>query len=1098
MKRNFKLLVAVVVLAALVMTLASCDVINGIVDKINPKPHEHTYSADWSSDETNHWHAATCQDTEECGSQKSDVAPHTYAEGKCSVCGAADPNYTPVCTEHTYGAPVETKAPTCTEKGEKTLTCTACGETMTQEVAPNGHTEVELEGKAPTCTETGLSKGKKCSVCDTILTAQVEIPVTNHNYVEGECSACGAVDPNYNGPKTYEWNFGLVDGGENPADNTVIPAGTTYVNGYFTIVGEVKYRYKDNAIYCVEVAKEEKGAIEFTVKGTATVELKVASTSSSNTSWIGIIDADGNLVANNDKLDTVTGTGDGLILTYNLLPGTYRVVSMNNRQPVLDEDGNPTYDEETGDPITKNPYSRTVRVFYVKVVETPYEAPEIPESIKVTTYNSYGFNDMLETPVLDSFTAPVAGYYTFGLPAGLGLWSKASIDENPYGGPDVEFMENSTGANYTVELAEGEVFEFYVGAVTAEDWLISITYSEEAPPEPTVIYLENGENKFTAQEIDLTDGVTAYLYVYQSATYTFEGKGLYINVYNNYGMLVTRGFESVTVDLEGGMWGAEYTIIIGAETAGDYTLNVSFVAPTNLYDGENTVTVDADGADCVYYVENDGDYFFNVTGATVVVYDSLGEALTANEDGSYTLESYVQYKLLVTAETAGDYTVEVVAPIFLSTYEDTTVTVGTDSVVVFFETNDKGHYTVSGEGLTIVVTDADGNVVEAGALLPGYTTYTVTITAAKAGDYTVKVGFTAPVGSYDNPEKIESLPANITLSLAAEYDNYYYQFTASATGYATLTYTVANGTLYSATLGGVESETTTITIPVVKGMTYQVYFCAASAAEVSAALSFEAGALTEAEWQDMIVYSTIEFANGSNVSITKDWMTEQHQIFYYQTDADWNYIFKAYYSYTVTANEDGSLTLKLTYLEGNENNAGTAPAIGDIKVEVVDGEFVASCAHTYTNGVCSTCGALYVGGTFNNAVPGDLSYITNNSDYPNPSYYANGGIKFNYVNQGIQTVSFAAQTSVDVTLTISKFNENQKNENAEIDAFTFYALNANGEVVSSTTLNTLVAGDNTVTLEGEGIVAVKVIMTDFYHNGNKCCNLEIGGLSVTN
>ena len=593
--------------------------------------------------------------------------------------------------------------------------------------------------------------------------------------------------------------------------------------------------------------------------------------------------------------------------------------------------------------------------FKVEVVVTPYEAPEIPESMKVTTHNTYGFNDMAEPPVVDSFTAPVAGYYTFGLPAGLGLWSKASMDENPWGMPDVDFYENALGENYTVELDEGEVFEFYVGAMTAEDWLITISYSEEAPAVPTEITLQDGENKFTVQEIDLTNGVTAYLNVYEDATYTFAGTGLFINVYDGYGMLLTRGFELVEVELSADYWNA-YVIVLGSETVGDYAVTVSAVTPTNLYDGENTVTVDADGADCVYYVMNNGDYFFNVTGATVVVYDSMGEALTANEDGSYTLEAYVQYKIVVTSETAGDYTVEVVAPIFLSTYEDTTVTVGTDSVVVFFETGEKGHYTVSGEGLTIVVTDAEGNTVEASALLPSNTLYTVTITAAEAGDYAVNLSFTAPIGAYDNPHKVESLPATLTPSLIAEYDNYYYEFTASATGHVTLTYTVASGALYSVSLDGVDAVEGTVTVPVVKGMTYQVYFSAASAAEVSATLTLEAGELTEAEWKDIIVYTTIEFANGTNVSITQDWMTEEHQIFCYQVDADWNYLFKAYYSYTVTVNEDGSLTLKLAYLEGNENNVGTAPAIGDIKVELVDGEWVATCVHTYANGVCSICG----------------------------------------------------------------------------------------------------------------------------------------------
>lgn len=46
--------------------------------------HSHTFSEDWSTDDTNHWHAATCKHTDE----KSDLGAHEYdATYKCTVCG---------------------------------------------------------------------------------------------------------------------------------------------------------------------------------------------------------------------------------------------------------------------------------------------------------------------------------------------------------------------------------------------------------------------------------------------------------------------------------------------------------------------------------------------------------------------------------------------------------------------------------------------------------------------------------------------------------------------------------------------------------------------------------------------------------------------------------------------------------------------------------------------------------------------------------------------------------------------------------------------------------------------------------------------------
>ncbi len=50
-------------------------------------PHTHTYTQSWWNDETNHWHAATCEHTQE----KSDLATHTLNDyGRCTVCGYMD------------------------------------------------------------------------------------------------------------------------------------------------------------------------------------------------------------------------------------------------------------------------------------------------------------------------------------------------------------------------------------------------------------------------------------------------------------------------------------------------------------------------------------------------------------------------------------------------------------------------------------------------------------------------------------------------------------------------------------------------------------------------------------------------------------------------------------------------------------------------------------------------------------------------------------------------------------------------------------------------------------------------------------------------
>ena len=84
------------VISAMVMALAFAGC------QINSDNHEHSFSKDWTSDATDHWHAATCEHTKEV----SDKAAHTFGDyvsnndattesdgtktRKCSVCGYED------------------------------------------------------------------------------------------------------------------------------------------------------------------------------------------------------------------------------------------------------------------------------------------------------------------------------------------------------------------------------------------------------------------------------------------------------------------------------------------------------------------------------------------------------------------------------------------------------------------------------------------------------------------------------------------------------------------------------------------------------------------------------------------------------------------------------------------------------------------------------------------------------------------------------------------------------------------------------------------------------------------------------------------------
>ena len=96
------------------------------------------------------------------------------------------------------------KDATCTETGlTEGKKCSVCDTVLDaqEEIPVVAHTEETVAGKDATCKETGLTEGKKCSVCGEVLVAQTEIPALEHTYVDGKCE-CGAEEPSAQPPVT--------------------------------------------------------------------------------------------------------------------------------------------------------------------------------------------------------------------------------------------------------------------------------------------------------------------------------------------------------------------------------------------------------------------------------------------------------------------------------------------------------------------------------------------------------------------------------------------------------------------------------------------------------------------------------------------------------------------------------------------------------------------------------------------------------------------------------------------------------------------------------------------------------------------------------
>ena len=107
--------------------------------------------------------------------------------------------------KHDYKT-VETIKATCETVGKTVKRCT-CGKEKTSSIAKLAHKETTVKGKSATCTSTGLTEGKKCSVCGTVTVAQKTVAKKSHTYTtstikatltkngktETKCTVCGKV-----------------------------------------------------------------------------------------------------------------------------------------------------------------------------------------------------------------------------------------------------------------------------------------------------------------------------------------------------------------------------------------------------------------------------------------------------------------------------------------------------------------------------------------------------------------------------------------------------------------------------------------------------------------------------------------------------------------------------------------------------------------------------------------------------------------------------------------------------------------------------------------------------------------------------------------
>ena len=218
---------------------------------------------------------------------------------------------------------------TCTERA----VCDLCGKPYGSTL---GHTEVTIPAVDATCTKTGLTEGKKCSICDKIIVEQTEVSKTNHNYESGVCSVCGAEDPNYGSDVTErEITFNLgANGTASHNDGSSKSSYSETVDGYTLSITGGTNMYtgardaKGNS--CIKFGASSKaGSMSFTVGANVNKVVIYVAKYKSNTTKINVNGTAYTIskASNNGEYDMIEiDTRTTKTITFKTVSGGYRAM----------------------------------------------------------------------------------------------------------------------------------------------------------------------------------------------------------------------------------------------------------------------------------------------------------------------------------------------------------------------------------------------------------------------------------------------------------------------------------------------------------------------------------------------------------------------------------------------------------------------------------------------------------------------------------------------------------------------------------------------------------------------------------------------------
>ncbi len=239
----------------------------------------------------------------------------------------------PMCTEHIWVGGEITKEPTCTETGLQEQYCEICETPGEDKVLDKiAHTEEIISAVEATCTATGLTEGKKCSVCSEVLVAQEVVDMIDHDYVDGTCSVCG--DIVVTGSQLADFQFGEngnaahKDGSEIALETSYTYKGFTLKFNSFTNVYDGAFDAMGNSALKLGTSKAA-ASLSFTVDTNVNFVVIYIAGYKANTAKIDVNGTEYEITSKSDEgnyTKIVVNTSENKTVTLTTLSGGYRAM----------------------------------------------------------------------------------------------------------------------------------------------------------------------------------------------------------------------------------------------------------------------------------------------------------------------------------------------------------------------------------------------------------------------------------------------------------------------------------------------------------------------------------------------------------------------------------------------------------------------------------------------------------------------------------------------------------------------------------------------------------------------------------------------------